>query len=401
MPSGPRFFWEDRLLRRWLLPVLGGILLLSCAGVVASRTTSLADPSVSGPALYYFSSLSQGFAALVGILLTVSMVAVQVVAGEYGGNRASKQLLSNRTALSCLALYSTVILGSLYALGSRPSNCGFLAGLMFVCASLALVLTAVVVRNWVAGMSPEAFLRQLTTELLLGDPGTEEAIRGTLSHLASKAWYPWLTAFRAYVDATIAGIQRLPVGGARVDAATRMLRPYRRCRFPEAGEHEVAATSAILRGVDYFVETRDPSTAWVFLSTSDRRMRGLVPALLGRELGEAWLRSDLQTQAARHERMKVAAKLTLLYVYLNLRVLREVVNQLRNRSRWVAQALAGIVMLDIPRDEVFCADVARFTGVRQNEVRELVQVYRVERRLLQQSPVGTAAEMFGVFLNRS
>jgi hypothetical protein len=158
-------------------------------------------------ARYFFSSLFQGFCALVGLLLTGLIVGLQFARGIYGPSAASRHVLGDPFVSTSLAFYVGVISLSLLALGlgSGPSWAVGLFG--FLClggAEIALFLSALTLPRLLRGIAQDAVIPDLVERLLTcaaySDAYNEAAIdvEKAFRSLATADWAEWVSGWEAY-----------------------------------------------------------------------------------------------------------------------------------------------------------------------------------------------------------
>ena len=220
----------------------------------------------SQPALYYFSSLLQGFAALLGLTVSAALVSLQLATSNYGLLLSPRRILSQPALWLCLSGHLAVILLSASALGlpGLPQIwCTILATTTFFVGAVTLGLTVLAVKVLVQGLDPETVMGTFVVEVAQSESPDQGALASVLSRLSGDSWHEWLAGVSAYMKAARRTIWRTP-SASRADTAVRLAGAILAVGLTEQrSRHTVVG--GLLNIVDDLLGP-DPYTAWAVFS---------------------------------------------------------------------------------------------------------------------------------------
>jgi hypothetical protein len=147
----------------------------------------------------------QGFAALLGIALTATLISVQLAANEYGTAVGTSLLFRNRSLLVCLIGYVSVLLLSGIALAWAPGGpaAAAMGGVLFLLGCFSLASTVVAAQALIQGVNPEFYIRSLARP-------TQRPVEAGMvfRRLADGGLSRWTDAWGWYLDEAERMLQR-------------------------------------------------------------------------------------------------------------------------------------------------------------------------------------------------
>ena len=199
-PRPPRtlgyWLWRPLILFWWVAP---GLI---SAGLAFFIFTKISAGGTWAP--YFFSSMLQGYSALLAIVASVAIMSLQLFR-EYGLRSAPRRLMEDPLVRWCVTAYAVVIVASAVAMGvgdwaaSRSLWIPILGAAVMSSAVAALFLTGSVVSLLINGTSPDRFIQRMFSQAERLESWQED-IASALVAVGKRGSDDWVVACETYAE---------------------------------------------------------------------------------------------------------------------------------------------------------------------------------------------------------